>query len=90
MKVTYDELDKMVDDFAKSHLSTDYFVVLRQGYTEKDMLESPYELQVLEWQDECCNLVWEYDWWEGEEYIDLFGIYTDEDFLKLIGAKGDK
>ena len=32
------------------------------------------------------NFIWQNDWWEGEEYIDLFGIYTDEDFLKLVGA----
>lgn len=50
------------------------------------MLESPYKLEVLEWQCNGIDLIWETDWWEGEEYIDLFGIYTDEDFLELIGA----
>lgn len=88
MRVTYDELDKMIDYFAMSHTwAMDFFVVLRQGYTEKEMLESPYQLQVLEWGEIFPNLIWETDWWEGEQYIDLFGIYTDEDFLKLIGAK---
>lgn len=87
MRVTYDGLDKKVDDFAMSHTwASNFFVVLRQGYTEIEMLESPYELQVLEWQCNCTDLIWETDWWEGEEYIDLFGIYTDEDFLELIGA----
>ena len=89
MRVTYDELDKMVDDFAMSHTwASDFFVVLKQGCTEKDMLESPYKLEVLEWSDDSPNLIWENDWWEGEEYIDLLGIYTDEDFLKLVGVKG--
>lgn len=91
MRVTYDELNKMVDDFAMSHTwASNFFVVLRQGYTEKEMLESPYELQVLEWQCNCTDLIWETDWWEGEEYIDLFGIYTDEDFLELIGANSQR
>ncbi len=46
MRVTYDELDKMVDDFAMSHTwASDFFVVLRQGYTEKDMLESPLQIR---------------------------------------------
>lgn len=87
MRVTYDELNKMVNEYAMCRTwSSDFFVVLKQGHTEKDMLESPYELQVLEWQCNCTDLIWEHDWWEGEEYIDLFGIYTDEDFLKLVGA----
>jgi len=87
MRVTYDELDKITNDFAMSHTwVSDFFVVIRQGYTEKEMLESPYELEVLEWRGDGLNLIWETDWWEGEEYIDLFGIYTDEDFLKLVGA----
>lgn len=87
MRVTYDELDKITNDFAMSHIcASDFFVVLKQGYTEKEMLESPYKLEVLEWRGDGLNLIWETDWWEGEEYIDLFGIYTDEDFLKLVGA----
>lgn len=91
MRVTYDELNKMVDNFAISHTwASNFFVVLKQGYTEKEMSESPYELQVLEWQCNCIDLIWETDWWEGEEYIDLFGIYTDEDFLELIGANSQQ
>lgn len=91
MRVTYDELNKIVDDFAISHTwASDFFVVLKQGYTEKEMSESPYELQVLEWQCNCTDLIWETDWWEGEDYIDLFGIYTDEDFLELIGANSQQ
>ena len=89
MRVTYDKLNKMTQGFAKRHTwASDFFVVVRQGHTEKEMLDSSYELEVLEWSDDFPNLIWENDWWEGEEYIDLFGIYTDEDFLKLIGAKG--
>ena len=85
MRTTYDELDKMVDDFAMSHTwARDFFVVLRKGYTEKEMLESSYELEVLEWSDNFPNLVWESDWWEVEQYIDLFGIYTDKDVLQLL------
>ena len=87
MRVTYDELNKLIDDFALNHtMASNLFVVLRQGYTEKEMLESSYELQVLEWYNNCTNLIWEKDWWEGEQYIDLFGIYTDEDLLKFIGV----
>ena len=87
MRVTYDKLNKMTQGFAKRHTwASDFFVVVRFGHTEKEMLESPYKLEVLEWQCNCIDLIWETDWWEGEEYIDLFGIYTDEDFLKLVGA----
>ena len=88
MRVTYDELDKMTDDFAMSHTwARDFFVILKKGYTEKEMLESSYELEVLEWSDNFPNLIWESDWWEGEKYIDLFGIYTDEDFVRMAIAK---
>ena len=91
MRVIYDKLNKMTQGFAKRHTwASDFFVVVRQGHTEKEMLEFPYKLEVLEWRDNCIDLIWETDWWEGEEYIDLFGIYTDEDFLKLVGAKGDE
>lgn len=52
MRVTYDKLNKMTQDFAKRHTwESDLFVVVRQGCTEKEMLESPYKLEVVEWQD---------------------------------------
>ena len=45
MRITYDKLNKMTQGFAKRHTwASDFFVVLRQGYTEKEMLESPYKL----------------------------------------------
>lgn len=86
MLITVEELEEKVDGFILLHPETSHiYVVMRWGYTEKEMLNSSYEIELLIY-DSCyvSKPVWETDWWEGEKYIDLYGIYTDEDIIKTI------
>ena len=87
MRVTHDELCEMVGKFEEEHIDSSHiYVVMRWGYTEREMLNSSYEVQLLMY-DEPFKIVWESDWWEGETYIDLFGIYSDDDFVNIVTAK---
>lgn len=53
------------------------YVSLRYGYTEKEMKQANFEIQV-------CGifnfneLLWWIDWWEGQEFIELQGIISPE------------
>lgn len=87
MRVTHDELCELVDEFEEEHIdSCHIYVVMRWGYTEKEMLNSSYQVELLMYDEPLCR-VWESDWWEGETYIELFGIYTDDDFVRMAIAK---
>jgi len=91
--ITAKELEEKVDSFILLHPETSHiYVVIRWGYTEKEMLNSSYQIELLIY-DSCYTSkpVWETDWWEGEEYIDFYGIYTDEDIIKsIIKVEGNK
>lgn len=53
------------------------YVSLRYGYTEEEMKQENFEIQV------CgifnfCELQWWIDWWEGQEFIELQRIISPE------------
>lgn len=53
------------------------YISLRYGYTEEEMNEQDFEIQV-------CGILnfyklqWWIDWWEGQEFIELQGIISPE------------
>ena len=86
MRVTKNELDKIVDEYCEKNQGTCHiYVVMKWGYTEKEMLNSSYNIELLMPDYEYgYRIVWEIDWWEGEEFIDFYGIYTDEDVIRYL------
>lgn len=53
------------------------YISLRYGYTEKEMEQANFEIQI-------CgifnfyDLLWWIDWWEGQEFIELQAIISPE------------
>lgn len=62
----------------------DLIVIMSYGYTQKEAEESDYELQFLEFDGMAMCHCWINDWDEGQEYIDFYGIYTDNEVIKRI------
>lgn len=53
------------------------YVSMRYGYTEKEMKNQDFEIQVCEIFN-FGNLEWWNDWWEGQEFIELQAIVSPE------------
>lgn len=60
------------------------YVVFKAAYREIDLSSENYMIVRLEFEDDFASYVWNWDWDEGQEYIDFFGIYTESDILSLI------
>lgn len=62
------------------------YVSLRYGYTEKEMEQADFEIQV-------CGIFnfyelrWWIDWWEGQEFIEIASIITENEVIELAKAK---
>lgn len=90
MRMTKEELEKAVDNICAKTPCSHVYVIMRCGYTEKEMLEKPYSIDLLLY-DGCypsADMIWETDWWEGEEYIDVWNIFDDDELLNLL-MRGD-
>lgn len=84
MRVTKSQLGELVNKTFEAHRETCHlYVVMRYAHTERELLSTEYEVKVMVYEWPECEMAWETDWWEGEKYIDLWGIYTDEDFVKM-------
>lgn len=60
------------------------YVVFKAAYREIDLSKEKYMIARLEFEDDFSSYVWDWDWDEGQEFIDLFGIYSESDILSII------
>lgn len=85
--LTKNELDEMIEAFDKKHQSDSHiYVVMRWGYTEEEMLAKPFQVELLLYDDNSFERLWETDWWEGEDCIEVWCILTDDDIIRRVGA----
>ena len=91
MKMMKSDFDKIVNDFCEQNYC-DVYVVFKYAYTEKELEKESYELRRLDLELSGYNdvHVWDTDWNEGQQYIEFFGIYTEDDILNLILSKGNE
>ena len=91
MKMSKKEFNMIVNAFCNGNYC-DIYVIFKYAYTEKELEKERYELRRLDL--ECFGAndihVWDTDWDEGQEFIDLHAIYTEDDLLNLILAKDIK
>lgn len=59
------------------------YVSLRYGYTEEQMNEQDFEIQVCSIHN-FYALQWWLNWWEGQEFIEVQGILSPE-IIRLLG-----
>ena len=82
-----DTFDLYVEKLEKAadYGETLYFI-MRTGYTEKEMLKGRYTVEPLQY--ECYRqyegYVWLNDWYEGQQYIDIMCVITDDDIIDMI------
>ena len=80
------EFEEYVDKFIEKDnvYGSNYYIIMKAAYTEEEIRDMPYSLELLEFEGDYEGYVWQNDWYEGQEFIDLYCILTDYDILNLL------
>lgn len=91
MKKSKKEFNLIVDAFCRDNFC-DIYVIFKYAYTEKELEKERYELRRLDLECFGDNYVhvWDTDWDEGQEFIDIYGIYPEDELLGIILSKDIK
>ena len=85
MDDAYEKIGSIVERWCEENMYTTMLVTISIGYE----WETPHEeTHVLEWDCESHSLVWEIDWWEGQQHVELVG-FTPTYKIRLVGADAE-
>ena len=85
----YDEITNIIEQWCKKNIWGDFLVTIETCHTGgKPEITTEY----LGIDETGHKFIWEYDWWEGEPYVELLGfapmceieIHNIDDMLKMI------
>lgn len=71
------DFDAYIHSYMLDNKLEEVYVSMRYGYTEKEMKNQDFEIQVCEIFN-FDDLEWWNDWWEGQEFIELQAIISPE------------
>lgn len=81
-----EQLDNFLIEYMEKHNSNELYVYMRYGYTQKEIKEEKFRIEV-------CGLygfyeiLWWNDWNEGQKYSEVFSIITREELEKIAQKK---
>ena len=85
MDDAYEKIGSIVEKWCEENMYTTMLVTISIGYE----WETPHEeTHLLEWDCESCSLVWDIDWWEGQQHVELVG-FTPTYKIRLVGANAE-
>lgn len=67
-------INKICDDVCE-----DLYIIMRSGYSMKDILESGYSLEPMQFEGD--EHAWLHDWYEGQNYIEIYDYYKESEIL---------
>lgn len=80
-----EEFENYVYNYMDEHDCKEAYVYLRSGYTEKEMLNSNFELQTCSM--DILSVCWFWDWIEGQSFIEIASIITENEVIELAKEK---
>lgn len=83
MIITYNNFCQKINEITQHNLC-DLYVLFSRGYTEKEAKDNKYELELLEFNGNDLTHTWLNDWYEGQQYIDFYGVYTEDNIIDYI------
>ena len=69
-----DRINKITEDECEN-----MYFIMRSGYSMKDILESSYSLELLEFEGD--DFAWLQDWYEGQNFIEIYDYYRESEVL---------
>lgn len=81
------EVERYIDEFVSQqpYIPARIYVVMRCGYTEHELNNETYTVELLQYENDV--FVWDNDWYEGQKYIEIYRILTDDDILSAFAGK---
>lgn len=82
-----DGVDKYIDEYLEkiNYRPSMIYVIMRCGYTENELNKNHYQLEILEYDSYYDEYTWNNDWYEGQQFIEIAKIITDDDILTAFG-----
>ena len=85
MEDAYEKIGSIVEQWCEENMYTTMLVTISIGYE----WETPHEeTHLLEWDFESLSLIWDIDWWEGQQHVELVG-FTPTHKIRLVGADAE-
>ena len=81
------DVDEYIDEFLEklTYRPMMIYVIMRCGYTENELNKTRYQLEILEHDNYYDEYAWDNDWYEGQQFIEIARIITDDDILTAFG-----
>ena len=91
MIISHNDLIKRIDEVINSerYEDSELFILMRWGYSLKELITETLMLETVYYNDLNESLIWYNDWWEGQDYVELIGIYTQSEIRNIL-LKEDK
>lgn len=81
-----EELENFLLEYMMEHGSMELYVYMRYGYTQKEMKEEKFSIEVCGLYNSY-EILWWNDWNEGQKYSEIFSIITREELEKIMREK---
>lgn len=59
------------------------YIIMRCGYSVKELLEESFCIEAVS-PHLSDGLMWFNDWYEGQQYIELYAAFTEEELLQIL------
>lgn len=66
---------------------SEIYYLMRFGYTLQECQKERFMLIRTEIDWDNSIFVWDWDWYEGQQFIELYDVVSDLDIIKMIGEK---
>ena len=80
------ELESFLMEYMEKHNSNELYVYMRYVYTQKEMKEEKFSIEVCGWYG-LNEILWWNDWNEGQNYSEVFSIITKKELEKIMKEK---
>lgn len=81
-----EQLENFLMEYMEEYGSMELYVYMRYGYTQKEMKEEKFRIEVCGWYG-LNKILWWNDWNEGQDYSEVFSIITREELEKIAKEK---
>lgn len=86
-----EDVEKHIDNFLEQRIYRPPFlyIIMRYGYTENECRDAGYSIELMEYSHYDDDYSWNNDWFEGETFIEVYAILTDDDILSAFIKDGE-
>ena len=81
-----EELESFLLEYMMNYNTNELYVYIRYGYTQKEMKEEKFRIEVCGLYN-LYEILWWNDWNEGQKYSEIFSIMTKEELEKIMKEK---